>query len=114
MYIPWEGEHMDTTPRKSQKLVDIFLRSTSPVQANTLGDVARHLRLRHRGGSIGLMETALQKAYRGKRVFEYIKEGQNFYESKPALRKRKRVTAAKKPSSSQELAVPDSTSSAPA
>jgi hypothetical protein len=79
---------MNITPRKSKQIVDAHLRSNSTIQADMLVDVAKDLRRKHRGGSIEEMVCHLRKALAGDRLFQYKKEGQNFYETKEARRRR--------------------------
>lgn len=79
---------MNITPRKSRQIVDMFLRSDSNRQFETLRDIATDLRRKHRGGSIDLMVCHLQKALRGNRLFEYRENGRTFYETKEARRRR--------------------------
>jgi hypothetical protein len=79
---------MNITPRKSRQIVEAHLRSSRPIQADTLVDVAKDLRRKQRGGSIEEMVSHLQKALRGNRLFEYKAEGQTFYETKEARRRR--------------------------
>lgn len=79
---------MNITPRKSKQIVDAYLRSNSTIQADMLVDIAKHLRRKHRGGSIEEMVCHLRKALAGDRLFEYEKEGQTFYETKEAKRRR--------------------------
>jgi hypothetical protein len=86
--IPVKGESMNITPRKSKQIVDSYLRSKSSIQAEMIEDVAKALRRKHRGGSIAEMSCFLRKALGGNRLFQYEKEGQNFYETKEARRTR--------------------------
>lgn len=90
---------MNITPRKSRKIVNNFLKSKLPIQGEMLIDVAQRLRRQRRAGDVRLMETFLQKALRGNRLFEFEESGQTFYESKPA--RQKRMRAAKKLQSTQ-------------
>lgn len=76
------------TPRK---IVATFLRSDSSIKALTLIDVSKVLN-RQSGGNVTEMTNRLQKALRGKQLFEYVsEEGQTFYETKRALQRRLRV-----------------------
>lgn len=79
---------MNVTPRKSSKVVNAFLRSKSTIQADMLDDVAANLRRKNRSGSMVEMVHCLRKALSGNRLFQYEKEGKNFYETKEARRSR--------------------------
>jgi hypothetical protein len=82
---------MNITPRKSRQIVDVFLRSNSSIQVEQLVDIAKDLRRKHRGGSIDLMTCYLQKALSAERLFTYKKNGQTFYETKEARRRRCKI-----------------------
>jgi hypothetical protein len=79
---------MQKNLRTSRQVVNNFLKSDSVIQADTLKGVVRQLRLDTRGGSMKEMEPLLQKALRGKRLFEFPKDGQTFYETISARRRR--------------------------
>jgi len=79
---------MNITPRKSKQIVDEFLRSNSTFQAEMVEDIAKHLRRKRRGGSVNEMGAHLRKALASERLFQYKKEGINFYETKDARRRR--------------------------
>jgi hypothetical protein len=82
---------MNITPRKSKQIVDAYLRSNSFIQTEMLVDVAKSLRRKHRAGSVGEMARLLRTALVSERLFEYKKEGQTFYETKEAKRRRCRI-----------------------
>jgi hypothetical protein len=80
---------MNIKPLKAQQVVDTFLRSKSTVPGEMLEDVAKHLCEKHRMRySICDLVSRLRKARSGNRLFEYRKDGQNFYETKEARRVR--------------------------
>lgn len=72
---------MKVTPRRSKQIVSKFVRGGDPIRGNTLTDVAKTLRRDHRGGSVQIMTSLLQKRLKGGKLYEYKVEGQTFYGS---------------------------------
>jgi len=79
---------MNTSPRNSKRIVAKFLSSKSAIQAEMVEDIARDLRRMHRGVSVAEMSCRLRGALKDNRLFQYKKEGQNFYETKEHRRVR--------------------------
>ena len=85
---------MKKNPRTPRQIVGRFLSSDSYIQCDTISELASKLGKKARRGAVGDMAAVrnkLQKAVRGKKLFEYQEGGQTFYETVSARRRRKEL-----------------------
>ena len=74
---------MNTSPRKSKRIVNKYLSGTSKVQFGTTEEIAKNLRHVHRAGSVEVMTSCLNGALNeGRRLSLHSVDGESFLETK--------------------------------
>ena len=83
---------MKIKQHRPRQIVGTFLRGKSPIQGETIREVATNLNAQYRGGSIAQIESLLYGAVKGQRLWKYQEGGISFYEPKKAKRRREILT----------------------
>lgn len=71
---------IDVSPRKSNRIVDKFVRGRVPIEGKNFTEVAKKLRRDKRAGSVQHMADRLEKRFNDNRLFQYKEGGKTFLE----------------------------------